>query len=136
MNKLQQLHWPLIIGLGALALLMPFMNISGLMDIFGRPLGPILVMTLISLLWLTIVLTNKVQQPILTLTCAGFVHGIIAFVLGTLFAPYLTGTAMNPIIRSFALTGILATNTFWGFAMGVIAWGVRQITQPTVEPKS
>lgn len=140
MNKLQQLHWPLIIGLGALALIMPFMNISGLMNIFGRPFGPLLVMTFISLLWLTIVITNKVRQPIVTLTCAGFVYGLIAFVLGTLLGPIVTGEAVspatNPVIRSFALTSILVTNTLWGFTVGFIAWGIQQVTQPTTARKS
>jgi hypothetical protein len=32
MNRLKQLHWPLIVGMGSLALVWPFVSLTGLLD--------------------------------------------------------------------------------------------------------
>jgi hypothetical protein len=130
MNNLKQLHWPLIIGLGALAFLHPLLNISGMMEIIGRPLGPILVNLFISAVWLVTVLFVRARQPILTLVCTGAVHGLFALLLGAILSPLLTGASFapiaNPFILPFALTSVLLTNMLWGFAVGVVAWALQQ----------
>jgi hypothetical protein len=129
-NRLKTLHWPLIFGLGALAFIMPFLNLSGLMDRMGRPFGPILALTLISLVWLFTVVLAGVRQPVLTLTCTGIVHGLFAFALGAILAPILTGAPFaplaNPFLLPFALAGVLVTNTLWGLAVGLVARAVQQ----------
>jgi hypothetical protein len=131
-NTFKELQWPLIFGLGALAFVMPFLNLSGLMDQLGRPFGPILAITLISLVWLLTVVFARVRHPILTLTCTGVVHGLFAFVIGTILAPLLTGAMFaplaNPFTLPFALTGVLVTNTLWGLAVGVVAWAVQRVS--------
>jgi hypothetical protein len=140
MNRFQQLHWPLIIGMGALALIRPFLNIIGVMDLLGRPFGPLAVTALISVAWLVIVVAARVREPIWTLTFTGIVYGIFAFVLGSILSPILTGELSgpiaNPFILPFAITGILVTNALWGFVIGLIAWTVQKATRPESQPET
>jgi hypothetical protein len=70
-QKLNQLHWPLIIGMGALALVRPFLSITGWMDGLGRPFGPIFVTGLISVVWLVIVVIAKLRVRCLHLPAPG-----------------------------------------------------------------
>lgn len=140
MNRFNQLHWPLIIGMGALALIRPFMNIIGLMDALGRPTGQILVTLLISAIWLAIVVLNRVERPVLTLVLTGMVYGLFALVLGAILSPILTGQLSgplaNPFILPFALVSILVTNGIWGLIVGVLAWAIGQIGQPQKQSPS
>lgn len=122
MNKLNQLHWPLIIGMGALALIRPFINLTGLMDRLGRPFGPLLVTALISLAWLVIVVTSRVRRPVLTLVCTGLAYGVFAIVLSAILSPILRGELMGPLTNPFALVSVLITNAIWGGAVGLVAW--------------
>jgi hypothetical protein len=134
MNRIQQLHWPLIVGMGALAAIHPFLNITGMMDVSGRPFGPVMTNVLISAIWLAIVVLSRVREPLLTLTVTGLVYGLFAFLLGTMLAPILTGRLSgliaNPLILPFTVTGILVTNTLWGFIVGLVALAIQQAYQP------
>jgi hypothetical protein len=40
-QRVMSLHWPLVVGLGVLALVRPLMSIVGLTDELGRPLTPL-----------------------------------------------------------------------------------------------
>jgi hypothetical protein len=96
MDKLQQLHWPLILGMGALALLRPLMNITGWMGGPGSPFGPLLVSGLTSLVWLAIVVRFRVPQPLLTLIFTGVAYGVFLFVLDAILSPILAGDISSP----------------------------------------
>lgn len=134
-NRFNQLHWPLIVGMAALAFIRPFMNITGMMDLIGRPSGPILMTLLISAAWLAIVVLSSVREPVLTLTCTGVVYGLFAFLLGAILSPLLTGELSgpiaNPFILPFAVAAILVTNALWGLAIGLVAWVIQQAIRPS-----
>jgi hypothetical protein len=140
MTRFNQLHWPLIVGMAALAFVRPFMNITGIMDAIGRPAGPIAMTVLISLAWLAIVVLLDVREPVLTLTSTGVVYGIFAFMIGAILSPLLTGEIYGPFARPFvlpfAVTGILVTNALWGLAVGLVAWALQQSKQPRNKPQS
>jgi len=121
MNKLNQLHWPLIIGMGALALIRPLMNITGLMEGLGRPFGPLAVTVLISVAWLAIVVFARVRDPLLTLICTGITYGVFAILISALLSPLLTGTLSGPITNPFAIVAVLITNAIWGALVGLFA---------------
>lgn len=131
MNKLDQLHWPLIIGLGALALLRPLMSITGLLDRLGRPTTAIAVTIAISLLWLVIVVGTHVRRPFLTLLCVGVTYGVFAILLSALLSPLLTGTLMGPITNVAATISVLITNAIWGGTVGVLALLVQRLQPST-----
>jgi hypothetical protein len=130
MNNLNTLHWPLITGMGALALVHPFLNITGLMDWIGRPFGPLLIIFLISLVWLAIVVTVRLRHPILTLFCTGLVYGAFAVVISAILSPLLTGQLSGPLSNPFALLGVFVTNGIWGGTVGLVAWTILQVTAP------
>lgn len=133
MNKLNQLHWQLIIGLGALALVRPVMGVTGMLDLLGKPFAPILVTVVISLFWLMVVVGTRVHQPILTLVCAGVVYGVFAILLSALLSPILTGALLGPSTNPAAMTSVLITNAIWGGSVGIIASIVQRLTQSTNE---
>lgn len=127
MSTLSRLSWPLVLGLGALALVRPLMSITGLMDIVGKPLGPWLITALISLAWVVIVLMARVRAPFLTLVLAGLSYGIFAILLSTILSPILTGRLQGPILHPIALVMVLLTNVLWGAAVGMVALLMREL---------
>ncbi len=131
MNKLKQLHWPLIIGMGALALIRPVMNITGLMEGLGRPFGPILMTVLISLTWLAIVVLVRVREPLLTLVFTGITYGVFAILIGAILSPLLTGELRGPITNPVAIVAVLITNAIWGALVGLCALALQAVTRPT-----
>ncbi len=130
MNKLKQLHWPLIIGMGALALIRPVMNITGLMEGLGRPFGPILITMLISLAWLLIVVLTNVREPLLTLVCTGMSYGVFAIGISAIVSPMLMGQLMGPITNPVAMVAVLITNGIWGALVGLGALALQTVTRP------
>ena len=129
MNNLNQLHWPLIIGMGALALVRPFMNITGLMEGLGRPFGPLLVAVLISVAWLAIVVLGRVRQPLLTLVFTGLTYGVFAIVISGVLSPILEGELSGPLANPIAIVPVLLTNALWGLFVGLIAWALQQMNR-------
>lgn len=125
MNKLNQLHWPLIIGLGALALVRPLMSITGLLDLLGRPTSAIAVTVGISLLWLVIVVGTRVRRPFLTLVAVGVTYGVFAILLSAILSPMLTGVLTGPSTNMAATISVLITNAIWGGIVGVLAAIIR-----------
>lgn len=130
MHKFDQLHWGLILGLGALALIRPLLNIVGLMDGLGRPLGPLLLTGLISLAWLVIVVLSNVGQPVLTLIWTGIAYGVFAILLSAILSPILDGALRGPLTNPIAAISVLVTNAIWGGAVGLVALAVRQGRNP------
>ena len=128
MAKVEQLHWPLIIGMGALALIRPFLNMTGLMEYLGRPLGPLLITLLISLAWLAIVVLNRVQSPLRTLVWTGITYGVFALLLSALLSPLLDGHYSGPLRNPIAVVSVLLTNAIWGGLVGLVALGVSKAT--------
>jgi hypothetical protein len=126
-QKLNQLHWPLIIGMGALALVRPFLSITGWMDGLGRPFGPIFVTALISVAWLVIVVIAKIRDPLLTLACTGLAYGVFAIALSAILSPLLTGALAGPLAHPLAVIPVLVTNLLWGGIIGSIAWGIQRV---------
>jgi hypothetical protein len=131
MNKLNQLHWPLIVGLGALALIRPVMNVAGLIERLGRPFGPILITVLISLAWLAIVVLARIREPLITLIFAGLAYGVFAILISAILSPMLLGQLTGPIANPIAIVSVLITNALWGALVGLCALAVRARTRPT-----
>jgi hypothetical protein len=127
MDRLEQLHWGLITGLGALALIRPLLNIVGLMDGLGRPFGPLLVTALISLAWLVMVVLSRVRRPFATLVWSGIAYAVFAIVLSAILSPLLHGELLGPLTNPFAFVAVLITNALWGGAVGLLALGLQRV---------
>lgn len=121
MNKLEQLQWPLIIGMGALALVRPFLNSIGAIDSPGTLISPFMLTVFISATWLVIVVRSKVHAPLLTLLFAGAAYGVFTLLISAFLSTVLGGQLGGPLTNSFATLFVLVTHTFWGFVVGLMA---------------
>ncbi len=121
MTTVKQLHWPLILGMGALALLQPVLHFTGVMDALGRPRGPLLAGALVTLAWLLIVGLAPVRAPVLTLTCTGLVYGVVSLLISATLAPPGTGPTAHPA----AIVAVVLLNTLWGALIGLAARALR-----------
>jgi hypothetical protein len=126
-ETLKNLHWPLVLGLGALALVRPLIRIvsdpTGTSD---APATAITVSIVISLVWIAVVGWTNVAHPVLTLVCAGLVYGVLSIVISGVLSPILTGRLQGPLAMPFAIIPVLLTNAFWGLVTGLIALLVRR----------
>lgn len=128
-QRVISLHWPVVVGLGALALVRPLMSIVGLMDELGRPLGPLLATLVISVVWLAVVGLSRVPAPVLTLVFAGLVYAGLSIVLSAILSPILTGELQGPLATPFGIgvLSVLVVNAAWGAVTGAIALLVRRM---------
>jgi hypothetical protein len=126
-ETLRNLHWPLVLGLGALALVRPLVRIvidpTGMAD---APVVAITVSLLISVVWIAVVGRTNVAHPVLTLVCAGLVYGVLSIVLSGVLSPIMTGRLQGPLAMPFTIVPVLLTNAFWGLVTGLIALLVRR----------
>jgi hypothetical protein len=127
MHKLRHLHWPLIIGLGALALVWPVLNLTRVIDAVGRPLGPLMVIAVISLAWLLIVVLLEVCEPLLTLLCTGLIYGVFALAISAVLSPLVDGRLSGLITNPLAIVGVLITSTVWGAIVGAAAFALQML---------
>ncbi|GAB4445567.1 MAG: hypothetical protein OHK0015_47990 [Chloroflexi bacterium OHK40] len=124
MSALRHLHWPLILGLSALTLIHPLLNVTGVMARL-RPAGPLLVTALIVVVWIAAVVRFGLDRPVATLACTGFVAGLGAMVAGALLSLALTGTP-GPFLFPVGIVAAVAVNTLLGVLAGLIALVIQR----------
>jgi hypothetical protein len=126
-ERLKNLHWPLVLGLGALALVRPLIRIildpNGMAD---APAVAVTVSLLISVVWIAVVGWTNVAHPVLTLVCAGLVYGAASIVLSAVLSPIVTGELRGPLTMPFTIVPVLLTNAIWGLVTGLLALLVRR----------
>jgi hypothetical protein len=135
MINLKSLHWPLILGLGVLALVRPVTNI--IRDQAGMepvPAIPVTLTVLISAAWILVVGLSRVPSPLLTLLFAGLTYGVLSTVLSAVLSPILLGQLQGPLTNPFALVSVLLINGIWGLAAGGLAWLVRRVRRNDRQP--
>lgn len=72
-----RLSWPLVVGLGGLALLWPLTEVTGVADSLGRPVTALLNVAIVAVVWIGGVGLSSVPRPMITLTLAGAVYGLL-----------------------------------------------------------
>lgn len=120
------LNWPLIAGLGGLALIRPLASITGLTDTLGQPGTSLTLTALITAAWVLIVGFSSVARPVATLVGAGLVYAALAALISAILSPILDGQLDGPLTNPFALVGLLVTNALWGLVAGVLALGIQR----------
>lgn len=126
-TTLKNLHWPLIIGLGAFALIRPLTNITGLDDVIGQPGTVLLTTGAITLVWVLAVGLSRVSQPVITLVAAALVYALSAALLSAIVSPVLDGELDGPFARPWVFIPLLATNVIWGAVAGLLALLLQQV---------
>src|SRR5690625_4972793 len=114
MGGIKNLQWPLVLGLAALGLVRPALNITGVAEDLGTPWTPILVTIGISLLWIAIAGLTRVTQPLLTLVFTGIAYGVFAVIASGILSPILLGELHGPLANPVSILGVVAVNAFWG----------------------
>jgi predicted neutral ceramidase superfamily lipid hydrolase len=127
MDVLKGLHWPLIAGLGALALVRPLIRIvGGQLGVDEPPALAVVVTVVITLVWVAVVGLTRVPRPVLTLVLVGLVYAVLSMLLAAVLSPVLDGRAQGPLANPVAIVPVLLTNAVWGLVAGVLALGVRR----------
>jgi hypothetical protein len=124
---LENLHWPLVLGLGALALVRPLVSIVetqlGVDDPPAVPIGITLVVTAV---WVAVVGLGRIARPVLTLVAVGLTYGVLSILLSGILSPILSGRLEGPLAVPFAIIPVLLTNALWGLVAGGLALLVQR----------
>ncbi|PRX50939.1 hypothetical protein B0I33_10190 [Prauserella shujinwangii] len=116
--------WPLVFGLGALALLWPLTRLTGLAGTLGTPGTALLVLGTIALTWIGVAGLGRVPRPVLTLVLAGAVHGAVLVVQShTLGWP---GAGADGALAAVAAVAEVGRSVLFGLLAGLAARGLRR----------
>lgn len=124
-----KLHWPLILLLGAVALIRPLLHLTGVIGglVPSGPVAVLVVTVAITAGWVAAVLIGGVTRPVLTLVLAALAYAVMAMILSSILSPILLGERQGPLANPMALPSMLATNALWGLIAGGIAAGLRRV---------
>ncbi|MYR32906.1 hypothetical protein GTW20_11670 [Nocardiopsis alba] len=115
-----------MLGLGALALIRPLLNVTGIADALSPgPTVPVVTTVVITAVWVTAVVVARVPRPLLTLVHAGLAYGVFAVVSSAILSPLLQGELQGPLTHPFAPVSVLAVNALWGALSGLLALVAR-----------
>jgi hypothetical protein len=117
--------WPLVLGLGRLALLSPLVELAGIADAVGQPAAVLLLLAVVALIWIGCVGLARVPRPVITLTLAGAVYGALTAVLGVIF-----GTGREGVGGAAAVVAVLfelGWSTVLGCLAGLTALAVQNL---------
>lgn len=128
MKTIKSLQWPLILGLGALALVRPVVSIVEFqLDVSNPPAVPIIITVVISAVWIAIVGLSKTAHPVLTLLFTGLTYAVLSVILSGILSPILTGELQGPLAMPIAIIPVLLTNAIWGLAAGGLALLIQRL---------
>jgi hypothetical protein len=128
MNTIKSLQWPLIAGLGALALARPLVSIvEHQRNVSDPPAVPIIITLVISAAWVVVVGLSKTAHPVLTLLFTGLTYAVLSTILSGLLSPILTGELQGPLAMPVAIIPVLLTNAIWGLAAGGLALLLQRV---------
>ncbi|WP_026819061.1 hypothetical protein [Arthrobacter castelli] len=127
METIKHLHWPLILGLGAIALVRPLANIMNISDYFSKGTVALTLTAAISLAWILIVGLSRVSHPVLVLVFSGLAYAVYSTLLSGVLSPILNGELQGPLATPIAIPAILIVNAVWGAVAGVLALVVQRL---------
>lgn len=126
-STLRTLNWPLVLGLGALAMIRPLVRIIGdQADLAVAPAIPIALTLLITAIWVAAAGFTQVREPVLTLVFAGLTYGLLAIVISAIVSPILNEELEGPLANPIAIVPVLVLNAGWGLVSGLLALAVRR----------
>ncbi|PZN25754.1 MAG: hypothetical protein DIU71_19315 [Proteobacteria bacterium] len=115
--------WPLVVGLGSLALLWPLAELTHVSAALGEAATALVLLLLVAVLWIGGVGMFRVPRPVLTLTLAGVVYGLFLMVLRLVFG----GPGFSPPIFVVASVIEVGRSAVLGAFAGVAASGVQRL---------
>ncbi len=122
----EPVSWPVVLGLGALALLFPVAELTGASDALGAVPTALLVLGLVAAVWIGGVGLLRVPRPVLTLTLAGAVSGVVLVVLSVALGTRPGGGGLAVLVGAFEVV----RSTVLGTLAGVLAAVVQHTRSP------
>ena len=123
----EPVSWPVALGLGALSLLFPLAELTGVSRAIGEAPTVLLLLGLLATVWIGGVGLFRVPRPVLTLTLAGAVSSVVLILL-----PLAIGTRPGVGGVPAVLVGAfeVARTTVLGALAGVLAAAVQSARSP------
>lgn len=112
--------------LGFLGLARPVLSIVGAYDSgpLAKPVGPLLLTALISLVWVAAAVWRRPPNPVLTLAAAGVAYAVLAILLNLSLQPFLDSAEFIPLPGYLAIP---VFNALQGAVLGLIAWALLKL---------
>lgn len=115
------IYWPLVIGLGSLALLWPLTSALGLHELLGGGPRAALLLAVVAAVWIGVVGLGRVARPMATLSLTGLVAGVLVAL-----AALVLGEASG--VRAVLVTlWSITWQVVMGVVTGAIAHGIQQV---------
>lgn len=118
-GPLSDIHWPVVLGLGALALLWPITGLLGYTSGAGRALG---ILSATFLVWIGVGGFARIPRPVLSLALTGGVYWIITMAAMLAFGTGTPGTGWMLV----AAVPELLMSCGWGALAGLGALGIQK----------
>lgn len=127
MNSSAKLQWPLIVCLGALALVRPAVSIvESIIGVSDPAAVPIIITIAISAVWIAVVGFRPIAHPVVTLLLSGVTYGVLAILLSGIVSPIVSGHLEGPLSNAIAIVPVLVVNAVWGLIAGTLALLVQR----------
>jgi hypothetical protein len=127
MRVIMRLHWPLILGLGALAMIHPLVaTIVSTLGSNGSPALSIMLSVVISAAWIGVVGLTRVRHPVLTLVFAALTYAVFSTIFSGIVSPFATGRLQGPMAMPPTIIAVLITNAIWGAVTGLLALALQR----------
>lgn len=115
-----ELPWGLITALATVGLIRPILGMLGIQRNFPDSPLPLLASLLVAALWVGVAVARRVPRPVITLTLAGGLHGVLVIALQQLVWDFPLPAA--------GYAGILLVNLLLGAGLGLIAATILRIS--------
>jgi hypothetical protein len=118
------ISWPLVLGLGSLALLWPLAELTGLSEAIGQPTTALVLFAVVAIVWIGTVGFFRLRRPVLTLTLAGAVYGGFLVALAAAFGTHPDFGGMLAVAVALFEIGRAA---LLGSIAGLLALAVQKV---------
>jgi len=116
-----------VLGLGALALLFPLAELTGVADAIGRAPTALLLFGLVAVVWIGGIGLGRVPRPVLTSALAGVVFGVVLVVLSLALD---TGTGAEGALAAGVAALEIGRSAALGALAGLLADAVQRQRRP------
>ncbi len=121
------LNLPLVLGLGAFALVRPLVRIvQDQSDLGEHRLVPVALTVLVTTVWVLAVALSRQARPVATLVAAGLTYAVLVVPLSALTSVLLLGDLEGPLTRPWSIVPLLIVNALWGACAGVLALALQR----------